>query len=53
VNDDFYLGFLYTQDTDPTLGVDTSAPDGRSYEVPWEVRNYDYMVRAVVAPNVP
>jgi len=53
VNDDFYLGFLYTQDTDPTLGVDTSSPDGRSYEVPWEVKNYDYMIRAVVAPNTP
>lgn len=49
VNGDFYVGFLYTVDTDPTLGVDTSSSDGRSYEVPWEVKNYDYMIRAVVA----
>ena len=48
VNGDFYVGFLYTVDTDPTLGVDTSSSDGRSYEVPWEVKNYDYMIRAVV-----
>lgn len=50
VNDDFYLGFLYTQDYAPTLGVDTSAPDGRSYEVPWEMKNgLDYMIRAVIS----
>ena len=52
VDDDFYVGFLYTQDTDPTLGADTSSPDGRSYEVPWEVKSgLDYMIRAVVSPN--
>lgn len=48
VSGDFYVGFLHTVDTDPTLGVDTSAPDGRSYEVPWEAVGYDYMIRAVV-----
>ncbi|NOZ70456.1 MAG: hypothetical protein GXP38_00850 [Chloroflexi bacterium] len=49
LNEDFYLGFKYTQDYAPTLGVDTSAPDGRSWEWPWEAKtNLDYMIRAVV-----
>ncbi|MFQ5854535.1 MAG: hypothetical protein ACE5LU_02670 [Anaerolineae bacterium] len=51
VSGDFYVGFLYTVDTDPTLGVDTSASDSRSYEVPWEEKSYDYMIRAVVVPR--
>ncbi len=51
VNGDFYLGFLYTQDAAPTIGTDTSDPDGRSYEVPWEQKTgLDYMIRAVVSP---
>lgn len=50
VSGDFYVGFLYTVDTDPTLGVDTSSPDGRSYEVPWQAFGNDYMIHAVVVP---
>jgi len=49
VSGDFYVGFLYTVDVDPTLGVDTSGPDGRSYEVPWiQQMGGDYGIRAVV-----
>jgi len=50
VSGDFYVGFLYSeQHSDPSLGVDTSDPDGRSYEVPWtEMTELDYMIRAVV-----
>jgi len=53
VSGDFYVGFLYSeQHSDPSLGVDTSAPDGRSYEVPWvEMTGLDYMIRAVVMPQ--
>ncbi|MGA9347722.1 MAG: hypothetical protein WBW48_02815 [Anaerolineae bacterium] len=35
----------------PTLGVDTSSADGRSFEVDsayWEQQVSDYMIRAVV-----
>ena len=49
VSGDFYVGFLYPGATyDPSVGVDTSSPDGRSYEVPWQTVNSDYMIRAVV-----
>jgi hypothetical protein len=49
VSGDFYVGFLYPGAAyDPSLGVDTSNPDGRSYEVPWQAFGNDYMVRAVV-----
>lgn len=50
VDGDFYVGFLYAaQHSDPSLGVDTSAADGYSYEVPWEQQTgLDYMIRAVV-----
>ena len=51
VSGDFYVGFLHTVDADPTLGVDTSQPDGRSHEVPWEEKNLDYLIRAVLAPS--
>jgi hypothetical protein len=53
VNDEFYVGFLYAgteSHFDPSLGVDTSAPDGRSYEVPWMGTTSDYMIRVVVQP---
>jgi hypothetical protein len=52
VSGDFYVGFLYSeQHSDPSLGVDSSGPDGRSYEVPWiEMTNLDYMIRAVIVP---
>ena len=37
VSGDFYVGLLYSeQHSDPSIGVVTSDPDGRSYEVPWE-----------------
>ncbi len=50
LNEDFYLGFKYTEDYVPTLGVDTSAPDGRSWKWSWEAQNdLDYMIRAVVS----
>lgn len=51
VSGDFYVGFLYAaQHSDPSVGVDDSAPDGRSYEVPWSAYANDYMIRAVVVP---
>ena len=49
VSGDFYVGYLHTVDVDPTLGVDTSSPEARSYEVPWEEKSLDYMIRAVVS----
>jgi hypothetical protein len=53
VSGDFYVGFLYSeQHSDPSLGVDTSSPDGYSYEVPWiEMTGLDYMIRAVATPQ--
>jgi hypothetical protein len=53
VSGDFYVGFLYSeQHSDPSLGVDTSSPDGCSYEVPWiEMTGLDYMIRAVATPQ--
>lgn len=50
VSGDFYVGFLYSeQHSDPSLGVDTLEPDGRSYEVLWiEMTDLDYMIRAVL-----
>jgi hypothetical protein len=48
VSKDFYVGFLYTQDSEPDVGVDTTAPDGRSYEYPWMEIGSDYMIRALV-----
>ena len=37
VSGDFYVGFLYSaQHSDPSIGVDTASPNGRSYEVPWQ-----------------
>ncbi|HEY88448.1 MAG TPA: hypothetical protein G4N98_01765, partial [Thermoflexia bacterium] len=49
VSGDFYVGFLYPGGAnDPSLGVDTTLPDGRSYEVPWQAFGNDYIVRAVV-----
>ncbi len=49
VSDDFYVGFLYTvQHSDPSIGVDISAPDNRSYEVPWQQQGNDYMIRVTV-----
>jgi len=51
VSGDFYVGFLYSvQHSDPSVGVDTTSPDGRSYEVPWEAFANDCMIRAVVVP---
>ncbi|MGC9393696.1 MAG: hypothetical protein ACP5J4_02440 [Anaerolineae bacterium] len=48
---DFYVGFLYAaQHSDPSIGVDTSAPDGNSYEVPWEAVGSDYMIRVWMSP---
>ena len=47
---DFYIGFLSTAAYQPDIGVDTSAPDGRSHEVPWEAASNDYMIRATIAP---
>ena len=50
LNEDFYLGFKYTEDDAPALGVDTSMPDGRSWEWSWVARNdLDYMIRAVIS----
>jgi len=48
---DFYVGFLHTIGYQPDIGVDTTASDGRSYEVDggyWEAKSSDYMIRAVV-----
>lgn len=50
VTGDFYIGFLSTAAYQPDIGVDTSAPDGRSHEVPWEAASNDYMIRATIAP---
>jgi hypothetical protein len=51
VSGDFYVGFFHLEDYRPVLGVDTSSPDGRSFEVDgdyWEQQVSDYMIRAVV-----
>ncbi len=51
VSGDFYVGFTHLEDYRPTLGVDTAASDGRSFEVDggyWEQQFSDYMIRAVV-----
>ena len=48
---DFFPGFLSMQDYDPSIGVDTTSPDGRSYEAPWQAFANDYMIRAVVVPQ--
>jgi alpha-tubulin suppressor-like RCC1 family protein len=51
VSGDFYVGFFYLENYRPTLGVDTTYPDGRSFEVDsgyWEQKISDYMIRAVV-----
>ena len=53
VDGDFYVGYLYhpAMDYDPSIGVDTSAPDGHSYEVPWMVMSgLDYMIRVTLSP---
>ena len=39
------------QDYDPSIGVDATSPDGRSYEAPWQAFVNDYMIRAVVVPQ--
>ena len=54
VSGDFYVGFLHLEDYRPTLGVDTTSADGRSFEVDgayWEQQVSDYMIRAVVVPR--
>jgi uncharacterized repeat protein (TIGR01451 family) len=51
VSGDFYLGFIHLEDYRPTLGVDTTSADDRSFEVDgeyWEQQTSDYMIRAVV-----
>ncbi|MBL7183715.1 MAG: hypothetical protein ISS50_04615, partial [Anaerolineae bacterium] len=51
VSGDLYVGFLHLEDYRPTLGVDTTSADGRSFEVDgayWEQQTSDYMIRAVV-----
>jgi hypothetical protein len=51
VTGDFYVGFFHLEDYRPTLGVDTTSGDGRSFEVDggyWEPQAGDYMIRAVV-----
>jgi len=51
LSDDFYTGFLHLENYRPTLGVDTTSADGRSFEVDgayWEQQVSDYMMRAVV-----
>jgi len=51
VSGDFYVGFLHLEDYRPTLGIDTTSADGRSFEVDgayWEQQVSDYMIRAVV-----
>jgi hypothetical protein len=53
VDGDFYVGYLYhpAMDYDPSIGVDTSASDGHSYEVPWILmNNLDYMIRVTLRP---
>ena len=51
VSGDFYVGFLHLEDYRPTLGVDTTSADLRSFEVDgayWEQQTSDYMMRAVI-----
>ncbi|MBN1953719.1 MAG: hypothetical protein JW900_01605 [Anaerolineae bacterium] len=50
VDGDFYVGFTYPEASyDPSIGVDSSAPDGYSYEVPWILMtDRDYMIRATI-----
>ncbi|MBC8263161.1 MAG: FG-GAP repeat protein [Anaerolineales bacterium] len=51
VSGDFYVGFFHLEDYRPTLGIDTTSADGRSFEVDgayWEQQISDYMIRAVV-----
>ena len=51
VSGDFYVGFLHLENYRPTLGIDTTSADGRSFEVDgayWEPQASDYMIRAVV-----
>jgi uncharacterized repeat protein (TIGR01451 family) len=51
VSGDFYLGFIHLEDYRPTLGIDTTSADDRSFEVDseyWEQQTSDYMIRAVV-----
>ncbi|MDH7484850.1 MAG: hypothetical protein QHJ81_01080 [Anaerolineae bacterium] len=48
---DFYVGFFHLENYRPTLGIDTTFADGRSFEVDgayWEQQASDYMIRAVV-----
>ncbi|MGA9350963.1 MAG: hypothetical protein WBW48_19460 [Anaerolineae bacterium] len=45
------MGFLHLEGYRPTLGVDTTSADRRSFEVDgayWEQQASDYMIRAVV-----
>jgi hypothetical protein len=45
------VGFLHLENYRPTLGVDTTSADGRSFEVDgpyWEQQVSDYVIRAVV-----
>jgi len=51
VSGDFYVGFLHLEGYRPTLGIDTTSADGRSFEVDgayWQQQTSDYMIRAVV-----
>ncbi len=51
VSGDFYVGFFHLEDYRPTLGIDTTSADDRSFEVDgeyWEQQGSDYMIRAVV-----
>lgn len=50
VNSDFCVGFAYTLDSRPSLGVDTDN-SGHSYEVDgdyWELGTSEYMIRVIV-----
>jgi len=54
VSGDFYVGFLHLENYRPTLGVDTSATDRRSFEVDgayWEQQASDYLIRVVIVPR--
>ncbi len=51
VSGDFYVGFLSTVAYQPDIGVDASAPDGRSFEVPWMAAANDYMIRVSIIPQ--
>jgi hypothetical protein len=45
------VGFFHLENYRPTLGVDTTSADGRSFEVDgpyWEQQVSDYVIRAVV-----